>query len=66
VVIDIGGIVDHYCFNFLFIILYFFFLHGHYPNATFQPSISDCKLNSHHENIKNVYSWNTVYLTLKK
>ena len=25
VVIDIGGIVDHYCFNFLFIILYFFF-----------------------------------------
>jgi hypothetical protein len=43
-----------------------FFLYEHYPNATFQPSIIDCKLNSHHENIKNVYSWNTVYLTLKK
>ena len=43
-----------------------FFLYEHYPNATFQPSIIDCKLKSHHENIKNVYSWNTVYLTLKK
>ena len=43
-----------------------FFLYEHYPNATFQPSIIDCKLNSHHENIKNVYSWNTAYLTLKK
>jgi hypothetical protein len=28
----------------------------HYPNATFQPSIIDCKLNSYHENIKNVHS----------
>ena len=43
-----------------------FFLHGHYPNATFQPSSIDCKLNSHHENIENVYSWNTAYFTIKK
>jgi hypothetical protein len=41
------------------------FLYEHYPNATFQPSIIDCKLNSHHENINNVHSWNTAYLTLQ-
>jgi hypothetical protein len=41
--------------------------YDHYPNATFQPSIIDCKLNSHHENKKkNVHSWNTAYLTLQK
>jgi hypothetical protein len=35
VVIDIGGIVDHYCFNFLFI-TYTPFLYDHYQDSRFQ------------------------------
>jgi len=58
VVIDIGGIVDHYCFNFRFIILYFFFTSRPLSKchlSTINPSFIDCRLSSHHENIKKMY-----------